>query len=164
MSTICETVIYAMQPPRPSPIRFEGRSRRPESVATGVFSQRHNGFVRADVTYLKQDFSIAQEVIKADPWPKLQRFDFFVRTREATLAEIALANTPKAIEERNQESPQRWAVLNALQGLLEKSASGRINAKPARRDERPDPMSRQSRVMSVNPSLNVAFELFRRPD
>ena len=42
---------------------------------------------------------------------------------EATLAEIALANTPKAIEERDQEYPQRRAVLNALQGLLEHTAS-----------------------------------------
>ena len=81
----------------------------------------HEGFIRADVTYLKQDFSIVREVPNADPWPRLQRFDYLVRTRDATLAEIALANAPEAIEERDQEYPQRVVVLNALQGLLEEA-------------------------------------------
>ena len=93
-------------------------------------------FVRADVTYLKQDFSVVQEVAKAEPWPKLQRFDYVVRTREATLAEIALANAPEAVEERNQDYPQREAVLNALQGLIETAADAPTERAATRRDER----------------------------
>jgi hypothetical protein len=38
--------------------------------------------VRFDVTYLRQDFSVSLPVEKADPWPRMQRFDFVVRTRE----------------------------------------------------------------------------------
>jgi hypothetical protein len=41
-------------------------------------------FVRADVTYLRQDFSVLLPVENADPWPKMQRFDFLVRTRVLT--------------------------------------------------------------------------------
>jgi hypothetical protein len=43
-----------------------------------------NTFVRADVTYLRQDFSVSLVVDGADPWPKIQRFDFLVRERPAT--------------------------------------------------------------------------------
>ncbi len=37
--------------------------------------------VRADVTYLRQDFSMKLPVKDAAPWPEQQRFDFLVRTR-----------------------------------------------------------------------------------
>ncbi len=55
-------------------------------------------FVRTDVTYLRQDFSMMMKVENAKPWPEMQRFDFFVRTRElsaeeATVIEKALAGT-----------------------------------------------------------------------
>jgi hypothetical protein len=43
--------------------------------------------VRIDTTYLRQDFSLMQEVANATPWPKLQRFDFFVRSRVVTSEE-----------------------------------------------------------------------------
>jgi hypothetical protein len=44
-------------------------------------------FVRVDVTYLRQDFSMMMKVDDAKPWPEMQRFDFFVRTRIVTPAE-----------------------------------------------------------------------------
>jgi hypothetical protein len=44
--------------------------------------------IRVDVTYLRQDFSLLQKVANAAPWPELQRFDFLVREREATAAEV----------------------------------------------------------------------------
>jgi hypothetical protein len=40
--------------------------------------------IRADVTYLRQDFSVMQPVANAAPWPEVQRFDFLVRTRVLT--------------------------------------------------------------------------------
>jgi hypothetical protein len=40
-------------------------------------------FVRADVTYLRQDFSVVQPVDKPGPWPHSQRYDYLVRTRPA---------------------------------------------------------------------------------
>jgi hypothetical protein len=107
-----------------------------EPLPRMYYHDARGSFVRADVIYLKQDFSVVQEVAKADPWPKLQRFDYVVRTREATLAEIALANAPEAVEERNQNYPQREAVLNALQGLLETAADAPTERTVIRRDAR----------------------------
>ena len=40
--------------------------------------------VRAEVTYLRQDFSVMQLVSDRGPWPEMQRFDFLVRTRTLT--------------------------------------------------------------------------------
>jgi hypothetical protein len=46
-------------------------------------------FVRTDVTYLRQDFSVMMKVEDAKPWPEMQRFDFLVRTREVNADEAA---------------------------------------------------------------------------
>jgi hypothetical protein len=67
-------------------------------------------FARADVTYLKQDFSAFQPVAKADPWPKEQRFDYLVRHREVAAAEVDDADMATTY-------PQREAVLFALREL-----------------------------------------------
>jgi hypothetical protein len=64
------------------------------------------------VTYLRQDFSVAQPVKDADPWPPMQRYDYMVRVRKATDAEMAkLRETPSS------SYPQRNAALAALRHL-----------------------------------------------
>jgi hypothetical protein len=68
-------------------------------------------FVRADITYLKQDFSVQQPVAKPGAWPANQRFDYMVRNRPATLSEVL--TTAK----RFKNYPQREAVLFALREL-----------------------------------------------
>lgn len=78
-------------------------------------------FVRADVTYLKQDFSVPQPVTKPGPWPTHQRYDYMVRLRPLksfTLAE-QVARIGKAKEEK---FPQREAVLFALREITGKDA------------------------------------------
>jgi len=71
--------------------------------------------VRADVTYLRQDFSRMQKVPDADPWPEMQRFDFLVRTRILTEAEAKKYQAEFAKVEKN--SPYRQAALTALRAL-----------------------------------------------
>jgi hypothetical protein len=91
-----------------------GRIPPPDQpLPSGVeYYERQDGiFVRADVTYLRQDFSVFQPVDNADPWPTMQRFDYVVRVRPATAEEKA---QPAA---RNY--PQRQAVLYALKTLEE---------------------------------------------
>ena len=39
---------------------------------------------RADVTYMRQDFSVVQKVEDAKPWPTHQRFDYVVQNRKLT--------------------------------------------------------------------------------
>jgi len=76
--------------------------------------------VRADVTYLRPDFSRMQKVPDASPWPQMQRFDFLVRNRTLSEAE---AKTYKAeIAKLEKNSPYRQAVLEALRALTGRDA------------------------------------------
>jgi hypothetical protein len=67
-------------------------------------------FARADMVYLRQDFSAMMPVENHGPWPQDQRFDFLVRQRPATAEEIANYR-PAATY------PQREAVRFALDRL-----------------------------------------------
>jgi hypothetical protein len=84
-----------------------------QALSPVYYAQRGGGslLVRADVTYLRQDFSAALAIEKAAPWPAVQRFDFLVRTRPASAEEVRQHRDPAAI------SPQREAVLFALREL-----------------------------------------------
>ena len=78
-----------------------------------VYYSRQNGIVlvRADVTYLRQDFSLRQEVENSGSWPKMQRFDFFVRTRE--LADWELGHRPHVPSVSEHQS----ALISGIQAL-----------------------------------------------
>jgi hypothetical protein len=69
--------------------------------------------VRADVTYLKQDFSVVQQLENTAPWPSSQRIDYLVRARRLTLEEHAEA----AARARAPDNPHRLALLYALREL-----------------------------------------------
>jgi hypothetical protein len=49
----------------------------PPSLTPAYYSGS-NEFVRADVTYLRQDFSVVQPVANPGKWSALQRYDYFV--------------------------------------------------------------------------------------
>jgi hypothetical protein len=66
--------------------------------------------VRADVTYLKQDFALAQPVAGAAPWPDMQRFDFVVRVRPATEKELAADAEKPADASHPQHDAVSWAL------------------------------------------------------
>ncbi|MBL8796173.1 MAG: HEAT repeat domain-containing protein, partial [Planctomycetia bacterium] len=70
-------------------------------------------FVRADITYLRQDFSVYQPVDRPGPWPTMQRFDYLVRNRYETVQEFY------ARQKKGDKAsyPQRDAVLFALKEL-----------------------------------------------
>jgi len=58
------------------------------SEAYGSAQSMGDPMVRADTTYLRQDFSMMMPVANAAPWPEMQRFDFLVRTRVVEGAEL----------------------------------------------------------------------------
>ncbi len=76
--------------------------------------------VRADVTYLRQDFSLLQKVANAKPWPEMQRFDFLVRTRVLTRQQAAVYLAE--FEGQEADSPYRQAALDALRHLTGQDA------------------------------------------
>jgi hypothetical protein len=106
----------------------------PDTLTAGVpvpnepLSQPFEGYnnsspdllVRIDVTYLRQDFSVRQPVADANPWPEMQRFDFLVRTRELTEAEVAAYREKFAKPEPGRPSPYQKAALAALRELTGK--------------------------------------------
>jgi hypothetical protein len=75
------------------------------------------GFVRADVTYLRQDFSVAQPDDKPGPWPSCQRFDYLVRERRLTREELAPHKRRQADIKAQKLSEHREAILFALREL-----------------------------------------------
>jgi hypothetical protein len=88
----------------------------PISAAIPYYSERRSPdiFVRADVTYLRQDFALMMRVEKADPWPEMQRFDFLVRTRVLSPDEAAVCNQQIA---RQGTPPNHWQAQQALHAL-----------------------------------------------
>jgi hypothetical protein len=74
-------------------------------------------FVRIDVTYLRQDFSVMQSVADAHPWPEKQRFDFLVRTRTLTDSEAEAFREKLTPREPGRFSPYHRAILAALREL-----------------------------------------------
>ncbi len=82
------------------------------------YSERRGGvFVRADITYLRQDFSVTLPVADSKPWPEQQRFDFLVRTRPLTEKERAAWEARAASPRTEALSEHRRVLLSALQGL-----------------------------------------------
>ena len=74
-------------------------------------------FVRADVTYLRQDFSVAHRVAGAGRWPEYQRFDFVLRTRRPTPEQAQQLEA--AVKASPFESPPRRALQFALQQMTQ---------------------------------------------
>jgi hypothetical protein len=73
--------------------------------------------VRADVTYLRQDFSVMQKVENGMTGKAEERFDFLVRTREMKDYEVMLYRDWLRSQGRNYLSPNHQAALTALQCL-----------------------------------------------
>jgi len=72
--------------------------------------------VRADITYLRQDFSLVQVVPDPGKWRSQQRFDFFVRTRELTGIEAEEARRWVPLETSGFKDAIVW-TLRELTGL-----------------------------------------------
>jgi hypothetical protein len=93
-----------------------GQPGQPRQVVSGNLSLSVLPLIiRGDITYLRQDFSVLQPTAAAlngGP-PARTRFDYFVRTRNATAAERRALKTATAAA----TYPQREAVLYALRGL-----------------------------------------------
>lgn len=89
----------------------------PAPATTPQYYEQGGTFVRADITYLRQDFSVMQTVAIPGAWPSNQRYDYLLRIRRLTPRELKLYNQMK---ENIPAGPQRDAVLFALRELTGK--------------------------------------------
>ena len=97
----------------------------PAPVTTPKYYEGDRGvFVRADVTYLKQDFSVHQPVLNAGTWPNHQRYDYLVRRRPLSRPEVALWH--KEARKLNPISPRKEALMFALRELTRKDPGPRV--------------------------------------
>jgi hypothetical protein len=87
----------------------------PPTFTPEYYTAKGGLFVRADITYLQQDFAVPQPVAKSGVWPANQRYDYLVRTRPATTQEIKAAKPSGSYA-------QRESVLFALRELTGKDA------------------------------------------
>jgi hypothetical protein len=73
-------------------------------------------FVRADITFLRQDFSVLQPVPNHGRlWPEEQRYDYLVRLRPLSPEE--LLSWQEKVKDFRSAQPQREALLFALREL-----------------------------------------------
>jgi sugar lactone lactonase YvrE len=79
-----------------------------------VYGMQADVFVRADITYLRQDFSCQLPVAHHGPWPAVQRFDFMVRERPAQPQEVQKA---QAAASATSPSEYQRAIFFALREL-----------------------------------------------
>jgi hypothetical protein len=79
--------------------------------------------VRADISFIKQDFSMMHRVAKPDKWPEVQRFDYFVRTRPLTAAEIKEQEASPA--RSGKSNPDLYPQVEAVVWALTKLKGGR---------------------------------------
>jgi hypothetical protein len=89
----------------------------PPTFTPQYYDNSRGSFVRADITYLRQDFAVVQPVAGQAIWPSHQRFDFVVRTRPQTADEKA-GRDPRSIPTNRQ----RDSVLFALRELTGQDA------------------------------------------
>ena len=72
--------------------------------------------VRADVTYLRQDFSVLRKVKDPGPWPRKQRFDYVARNKSISSAEAVQLSRKLS----SQPNEYKNAIVTALQLLTGK--------------------------------------------
>ena len=78
--------------------------------------------VRADVTYLRPDFSGLHKMADLGHWPEMQRFDYLVRSRILTDSEAQAYR--EAFAGQRETSPYCQLALDALRRLTGKDAGG----------------------------------------
>lgn len=92
-------------------------------LPAAYYAATSGDFVRADTTFLRQDFSIVLTVEDAKPWPAEQRYDYVVRQRILPPEKGTDVKKPDAGEPAVKgitTYPQREAALYALRRLTGK--------------------------------------------
>jgi hypothetical protein len=83
------------------------REELPPESSTEYYEASRGLFARADITYLRQDFSVRQPVAAPGKWPDRQRYDYVLKTRPADREDL----------DRRSGAGHHKAILFALEGL-----------------------------------------------
>jgi hypothetical protein len=88
-----------------------------EKPPPSYYQEKSGFFVRANLTYLRQDFSVVQPVANPDMWAGNQRYDYLVRTRPLSAPEQAAFQKLEKEDRVPKSYPQQEAVAYALREL-----------------------------------------------
>jgi hypothetical protein len=94
----------------------------PTSSAVYYAERNAAALIRADITYLKQDFSVMQPVKDHGVWPEQQRFDYLVRVRPLTAAENAAFKRQQRAKKTPPLSEHKQVILYTLRELTGQDA------------------------------------------
>jgi hypothetical protein len=132
----------------------------PAPASTPQYYETGEAFVKAEVTYLQQDFSVVQTEPHPGQWPGHQRYDYVVRTRRLSASELHNWRLRKKEPPRPDQYEQREAVLFALREITGKDlgTSAQDWAKLLPRGGR----SRRLAELASNPALGE-WKRFLRP-
>jgi hypothetical protein len=85
-----------------------------------TYSEEHRPalFVRADRTYLRQDFSLLMKAGYHSAWPAFQRYDFLIRTRPLTTVEREVWDSWQKQARPHSLSRHQQAARFALRELM----------------------------------------------
>ncbi|HEY7331239.1 MAG TPA: hypothetical protein VH592_26635 [Gemmataceae bacterium] len=109
-------------------------------------------FVRADTTFLKQDFSVMQPVARSGKWPGDQRFDYLTRVRPVSAKEKLQF---EALQKEDKIPPtfvQKEAILFTLRELTGKNpGTSYEDWKPLLKTIEKQPVSEDLKPISKQP-------------
>jgi hypothetical protein len=98
-----------------------GRVPQPGEEPPPLYYHDRTGlFVRADRTYVRQDFSVVQPVANPGKWSGSQRYDYLLRTRTLTKTEQTAYQKAERENKLPRGYPQQESVLFALRELTGK--------------------------------------------
>jgi hypothetical protein len=125
-----------------------GRVPQPGEDPPPLYYQERTGlFVRADLTYIRQDFSVVQPVAHPGKWSGNQRYDYVLRTRPLTKTEQTAYQKVEKENKSPKSYPQQESVLFALRELTGKDygstyadwTAGLQKSETQSRTEKPEP-------------------------
>ena len=94
------------------------------------YAERTGTFVRADITFIKQDFSVPQPVADSGKWPGNQRFDYLIRTRQLTASEEKLYQEQVREDKLPDSLEMREPLLFAMRELAGKDLGPKLETAP----------------------------------
>jgi hypothetical protein len=121
---LCHAPTHVATDPVRAAIPVPGQPLPAPGTSTSPYGQGGT-LIRADVTYLRQDFSVMQPVDEPGAWPGYQRYDYVVHTRQLSAQEAHRLHLTVLDESR---SGQREAVLFALRELTARKTGYRKKA------------------------------------
>jgi hypothetical protein len=129
------------------------------------YQERTGLFVRADLTYLRQDFSVVQPVQNPGKWSGNQRYDYLLRARPLTKAEQTAFEKLQKDGKLPKTYPQQDAVLFALKEITGKDFGTTyddwntgLRKSPPPPPAKPDPQEKRPELVKTVIEVTAQFD------